>query len=127
MFNKHSKYFVLLVFMSLLSACNSAAPEAEATAAKTQTPVTIAAVSLDTLSDYIEVNATSGFLLKNFVKANANGYLRSSNIHLGEQIHRGQVLFTITTKEAQSLGNTLNKLDSSFKFSGTNSIRAGAD
>ena len=30
------------------------------------------------------------------------------------------------TKEAQSIGNAINQLDTSFKFSGTNTIRAGA-
>jgi multidrug efflux pump subunit AcrA (membrane-fusion protein) len=79
------------------------------------------------MSEYIEVSATSSFLLKNFVKANTNGYLRSSSIHLGQRVTNGQVLFNITTKEAQSLGNTLNKLDSSFRFTGTNRITAGSN
>ena len=126
MFKRRLQYFTVLLLSSLLSACNRAKPDAEAPAAKVQTPVTIEHINLDTMVDYVEVNATSSFQLKNFVKANANGYLQSSNIHLGQQIQNGQVLFTITTKEAQSLGNTLNKLDSSFKFSGTNSIRARA-
>jgi multidrug efflux pump subunit AcrA (membrane-fusion protein) len=127
MFKKYPSYFTALLLTGVMAACNSATPDAEAPAAKVQTPVTVAHVSLDTMMDYVEVNAASSFQLKNFVKANANGYLRSSNIHLGQQIQNGQVLFTVTTKEAQSLGNTLNKLDSSFKFSGTNSIRAGAN
>jgi predicted deacylase len=33
-------------------------------------------------------------------------------------------MFTIKTKEAQSIGNTINVLDTTFKFSGINNIRA---
>ncbi len=36
----------------------------------------------------------------------------------------GQPLFTLKTKEAQSIGNAIEKLDSSLRFSGVNTIRA---
>lgn len=127
MLKKQLKYIILLFLGGCLASCNNAAPEEDASAAVAQTPVTVCLIGHDTLSEYIEVNATSSFLLKNFVKANANGYLHSSSIHLGQQVQRGQVLFTVTTKEAQSLGNTLNKLDTSFRFSGINSIKAGSN
>jgi multidrug efflux pump subunit AcrA (membrane-fusion protein) len=41
-------------------------------------------------------------------------------------VGKGKVLFMLKTKEAQSIGNTINALDSSFKFSGLISIRAAA-
>src|SRR2546423_511747 len=34
-------------------------------------------------------------------------------------------VFTLKTKEAQSIGNTISALDSSFKFSGIIPVRAG--
>jgi multidrug efflux pump subunit AcrA (membrane-fusion protein) len=61
---------------------------------------------------------------KSYIKANANGYLRSSFTQPGQYVNAGQVLFTITTKEAQSIGNAVNKLDSGFRFSGVNTIKA---
>lgn len=91
-----------------------------------QTPVTVTGILKDPLEDFIELNATSTFLLKNYVKANANGYLESARLQPGEYVKPGQTLFTIKTKEAESIGNAVNKLDSSFKFTGTNAIRAGS-
>jgi len=58
------------------------------------------------------------------VKANINGYIQSSSVRLGQSVGKGSTLFVLKTKEAQSLGNTINKLDSSFKFSGLNRIKS---
>ncbi|KAA5534526.1 HlyD family efflux transporter periplasmic adaptor subunit [Taibaiella lutea] len=127
MFKRQTQLLLTLIICAWLTSCAGKAEEDNAAVGQVETPVTVAHISRDSMSEYIEINATSVFLLKNFVKANANGYLRSSNIRLGQHVGNGQVLFTVTTKEAQSLGNTLNKIDSSFRFNGTNSIRAGGN
>ncbi len=89
-----------------------------------RTPVTIATISSGPIVEYIELNAVSTFLQKSFVKSNANGYLQAVNTQLGNFTTQGQVLFTVKTKESQSLGNAINSLDSTFRFSGLNTIRA---
>ncbi|MEH6307260.1 efflux RND transporter periplasmic adaptor subunit [Olivibacter sp. CPCC 100613] len=118
-------YIPPLLLVSWICACSNSVQTDDQTNNSVLTPVTVTSIGHEDMSDYIELNATSTFLLKNFVKANANGYLHSSSIHLGQSVKRGQLLFTVKTKEAESLGSTLNVLDSSFKFSGTNKIRAG--
>jgi len=95
-----------------------------ADAADARTPVTVASVSQGLLSDSIELNAVSAFLQKSYVKANANGYLQSSDVYPGKSVEIGQPLFTLKTKEAQTIGNSIRILDSSLKFSGINQIRA---
>lgn len=111
----------------LLLSCHSkpAASEEDAQVAS-QTPVTVTTVNDSTLTDYIDLNATSTILQKNYVKSNANGYVELVNTQLGQNVSRGQLLFTIKTKEAQSIGNSINILDTTFKFSGVNKIRAAA-
>jgi multidrug efflux pump subunit AcrA (membrane-fusion protein) len=114
--------------ISILLAGNSCVhhePESEETALPVQTPVTVTRIEQQPLEEYVELNATSAFLLKNYIKANATGYLQSAHVEPGQFVQPGQVLFTIKTKEAESLGNLVNRLDTSFKFSGTNAIRAG--
>jgi len=116
-----------LSLVLMLASCNAPAKNKaeEETPAVVQTPVTVTSVSTAPLTEYIELNATSTFLQKSFVKANANGYLQFSHVTPGQHVSSGQVLFAIKTKEAQSIGNAVNILDSTFKFSGTNSIKAG--
>lgn len=89
-----------------------------------RTPVTVATVSQTALTDYIELNAVSAFLQKSYVKANTNGYLQSADVYPGKKVDQGQVLFTLKTKEAQSIGNTIEKLDTTLRFNGVNVIRA---
>ena len=120
-------HFRLLAFLLVLFfSCKQAEKEpSEAAPQAVQTPVTVTGISTEPLADYIELNATSAFLQKNYIKANANGYLQSNFTQPGQYVSKGQVLFTIKTKEAQAIGNAVNQLDSNFKFSGTNAIRAG--
>jgi len=118
---------LLLCAALFLAACNdSNAPADEETTAEAITPVTITHIETGPISDTIMLNATSTFLQKSYVKANAIGYIEKVNIKPGQFVGKGQLLFTIKTKEAQSIGNSINALDSTFKFSGVNHIRAAA-
>lgn len=128
---KFSTYFttpaaVLTVVISLfLSACGGGKPAADdAAEVKSQTPVTVTTIDQNAMADYVEMNAISVFQQKNYVKANANGYIQQVNAKPGQFINKGATLFTIKTKEAQSIGNSINILDTTFKFSGVNKIRA---
>lgn len=124
------KKIPLILSVSILFgviACKSKAPaETAAPEPEASTPVTVTSPETGLLEEYIDLNATSVFQLKNFVKSNATGYLQTVNTHLGDFVQRGQVLFTVKTKEAESLGNALTELDSSLHFSGQTNIRATA-
>jgi len=124
-FTRH--YFVMGLAMMLFS-CKSKDKAGDDDDAKvaSQTPVTVTAVDSSALTDYIELNATSTTLQKNYVKANANGYIHEVNAQLGHDVKKGEILFTIKTKEAQAIGNSINVLDTTFKFSGINKIKASA-
>ena len=124
MFKRSVPVFFILILMAGIS-CIHSRQETEEPALTVQTPVTITGIQQQPLEEYVELNATSAFLLKNYIKANATGYLQSAHVAPGQFVQAGQVLFTIKTKEAESLGNIVNSLDTSFKFSGTNAIRAG--
>jgi multidrug efflux pump subunit AcrA (membrane-fusion protein) len=114
----------LLWLILIIIGCN--APTAADTPAEAvvRTPVTVTGVSHQSLSEYIDLPATSSYLLKNIIKANANGYLHSATRKLGQYIGKGEVLFTLKTKEAENLGNVISVLDSSFRFTGINNIQA---
>ncbi|MFC6269725.1 efflux RND transporter periplasmic adaptor subunit [Frigoriflavimonas asaccharolytica] len=87
------------------------------------TPVSVV-FPTDTLSinNSVSINATATYLLKSDVKANATGYITNMRINLGDQVRKGQLLFSVQTKESRALGNTINKLDKSFRFSGVTTV-----
>ncbi|HXD77073.1 MAG TPA: HlyD family efflux transporter periplasmic adaptor subunit [Puia sp.] len=138
--NKQLLNLLLIAAVSCLVACGrhgasgkddggkagdtTAAGDAKDSAETGGTPVTVTTVSNSPFNDSIELNAVSAFLQKSYVKANANGYLQSTGAYLGKYVGVGQPLFTLKTKEAQSIGNAIGQLDSSLRFSGVNTIRA---
>lgn len=91
---------------------------------KAQTPVTVTTVDQSALTDYIDLNATSVFQQKNYIKSNANGYIQKANALPGHFVNKGEILFTVKTKEAQAIGNSINVLDTTLKFSGVNKIKS---
>ena len=118
---------ILSFFLALLLfSCKSKKQEKEedVPAGEVQTPVTVTSISNETLTDYAELNATSAFLQTNIVKSNINGYVQSVNVKVGQYTNPGTSLFTLKTKEAKALGNTINKLDPSFHFSGVVQIKS---
>lgn len=111
-----------------LAACKSTPEKVEKpTEEKNETistPVTITSPINGNLSETVELNAVSAFLLKSYVKSSSNGYLEEVNASLGKFVNKGDLLFLIKTKESQSLGNTISKLDTSLHFSGVISIKS---
>jgi len=89
-----------------------------------RTPVTVTSLSYDPIEEFIELNATSAFLQRSYVKSNLTGYVKKVNMKVGDFVNKGQVLFVLKTKEAEAIGNSVNHLDPDFKFSGVNAIRA---
>lgn len=118
------KYLLFVLVFISISACHKTGKVVEETPVDSRTPVTVTTINQGEMQDFLELNATSAFLQKSFVKATSNGYLQSVSIKLGEYVGVNKVLFSLKTKETQGLGNILNGLDSSFKFSGITKIPA---
>ncbi len=113
-------FFYLLTLM--LSCKQKETVSEDDSIVQTHTPVTVTSMSYDSLQEYIELNATSSFLQKSYVKSNLTGYVKKVNIKIGDHVNKGQILFVLKTKEAEAIGNSVNTLNPDFKFSGINSI-----
>jgi multidrug efflux pump subunit AcrA (membrane-fusion protein) len=121
------KKFILIhiLFSVALFSCRQNASDSEdEQPSEVVTPVTVTNPTKGNMAETVELNAVSSFLLKTSVKANTTGYLQKVNAQLGKYVSKGQVLFEIRTKEAQALGNTINKLDTSLHFQGTVTIKS---
>jgi len=116
-----------LLLLWIVSSCHSKTAEETTTAGEqeTVTPVTVTSVTGGPMAEYIELNATSTFLQSAVIKANANGYVTAVNAQIGNLVSAGQNVFVLITKEAKSIGNDINRLDSSFKFTGTIHVKSG--
>lgn len=117
----------LFFLIALTFSCRHKEAAAEETAPEeVRTPVTVTSVEKLPLVEYEELNATSTFLQSSFIKASANGYIKLVNIRQGQMVNKGDHAFSIKTKEAEAIGNTINQLDPSFHFTGMIQIRTAA-
>lgn len=119
--------FYILALCTLITSCKpKAATEEDAGAApgSVVTPVTVTNPEKGNMSETVQVNAVSAFLLKTYAKAVANGYLEKVNVKPGLYVTKGETLFIIKTKEAQALGNLVNRLDTSLHFEGTIAVKS---
>ncbi len=122
---KLPELFLVLLFSLITTSChNGSSDNDDEIPPEIRTPVTVTSVSYDSIEDYIDLNATSSFLQKSYVKSNLNGYVKNVYIKVNDFVNNGQRLFILKTKEAEAIGNSVNKLNPDFKFSGTNIINA---
>jgi multidrug efflux pump subunit AcrA (membrane-fusion protein) len=85
-------------------------------------PVTVTHPASGMLTDAVDLNATSVFLLKTYVKSTATGYLEKVDAQMGEKVSKGKELFVIRSKEAANLGTSISLPDTTFRFSGLISV-----
>lgn len=125
--NKYSyKTAGSLLFMALfLGSCNKTVP-AE-TPAVVSVPVTVTHIDTTAIESYIDLNATTSYLIKNTIKANTTGYLEVLNVASNDFVSTHQLLFSLKTREAKVLGNTINKIDPSLNFGEAIQVRATCD
>lgn len=119
---KNRLLYVLMIL--ILSSCGSNTKESQETIIEAGTPVNVISPGKIELTETIELNATSSFLLKTPVKSLVNGYLRNVFIKEGDFVNKGEVLMNVITKEAQSLGNALSSIDTLIHFKNEIAISA---
>jgi multidrug efflux pump subunit AcrA (membrane-fusion protein) len=124
LFKQGMQMVFLMLFLPFIFGCNDHSETEEETMPEAKTPVSITKVQSESISEDIELKATSVFQKKVEIKANMTGYLEDVNLIIGQEISQGQQLFTIRSKEAQALGTVDIIKDTSLNFSGLVKIKA---
>lgn len=118
-------FIILVLALVALVSCNGKA-KIEKTV-ETNVPVTITHIDTSAIESFIDLNATTIYLVKNTIKANTTGYIELVNVVSSDYVKNGQLLFSLKTREAKVLGNTINKIDPSLNFGKPILIRATSD
>jgi biotin carboxyl carrier protein len=112
--------FVLLIISSTACRQNAVTSEVDASVI---TPVTIVKVTNKPVTETIDLPAVTAFLNKSIVRSATTGTVENISIVLGDYVKKDQLLFTIRTREASAMNNSL-KGDSTFSFKGRINIIA---
>jgi hypothetical protein len=120
---KRSTILILIPSFLLLIKCGGSQKNDEKEVQAT-VPVTVENIHLADVKDYLELNATSAFLVKSVVKSPTSGYVEEIKIMQGDKVSKNQIIFKVRTKESTALrSDSLNP----YSFSGIIIIRANMD
>jgi biotin carboxyl carrier protein len=122
------------VFFSILAlgaiattGCNQSTPASEVDEEVVIiTPVTITPVIYKSVTESINLPATTAYINKSVVRSTTTGTIEGTSVMPGEIVKKGQLLYTVRTREASAISNSL-KGDSTFSFSGKINIPAAKD
>jgi multidrug efflux pump subunit AcrA (membrane-fusion protein) len=120
------KTFSICILISTFIISCKDAPKTEETT-DVRVPVTLTSIDTMGLQSYTDLNATASYLVKNVIKANTTGYLNSVNVATNDLVTNGQELFSIKTREAKVLGNSVNKIDPTLGFGGAIKVHSNTN
>ena len=117
------RIFLLVPFLFLLPGCGGRQEKGEKEI-QAKVPVTVENIHTADVADYLELNATSSFLIKSMIKSPTAGYVEEITVTQGDKVMKNQVLFKLRTKESTALQNdSLNP----YSFSGLITLKANMD
>lgn len=123
---KKSKLLFILCAALLLYACQHPADNTATETVQPKIPVEVVSLSQGMVSDNLQLSATSIYLQRNMMTAPIAGFITKVNIHLGQHVKKGQILYELESKERRALGKGASKIDSTLQNFGTITIKASA-
>jgi biotin carboxyl carrier protein len=127
MFTKQIIYCIYCLLASMIissAACNrNAATSQDEEESIVITPVTIVPIAYKPITETIDLPAVTSFINKNIVRSSTTGTVISTSIAPGDNVKKDQLLYTIITREASAINNSL-KGDSTLSFKGRINIIA---
>ena len=118
-----------IIYISLnllfIASCADKQPQEEKTIAP-KSPVKISSISIGSINDNLILSATTIYLKRNVITSEIPAFITKVNIHLGDKINKGQVLYELQTKESKALGKNMFASDSALSNLGIIKIYAPA-
>lgn len=117
-------FLIVMCGVSMITACGQSANSETDQSVEPVSTVQVTTVDISAIQTYTELMAVSAYQQKSYVKANMSGYVQSAMATVGKHVKGGTLLFSLISKEARAIGNSVNQLDPGLKFSGISNIRA---
>ena len=116
--------YIFLLTIVLASCDNPIQKEEKFIQAKS--PVQVTSIRMGTIDDKLTLSATTIYLKRNVITAEIPAFIVKVNIHLGDKVTKGQIIYELQTKESKALGKQLINADTSLAHFGFIKIYAPA-
>ena len=120
-----TKLFYILFFTVIITACNNKQQELEQLITP-KSPVQTTSIRIGSMDDNLILSATTIYLKRNVITAEIPAFITKVNIHLGDRITKGQILYELQTKERKALGKQIINSDTALTNFGNIKIYAPA-
>ncbi len=120
-----AKLFYILFFTVIITACNNKQQELEQLITP-KSPVQTTSIRIGSIDDNLILSATTIYLKRNIITAEIPAFITKVNIHLGDRITKGQILYELQTKERKALGKQIINSDTALTNFGNIKIYAPA-
>ena len=117
---------ILLVPALLLAVSCSGGKTPGAEAEKIITPVTVTSITRGLIAENTDLPAQSTYLNRSIVRSSTTGTVEKVLVTFGDYVKTGQQIFTVKTREASVIGNSL-KSDTSLSIRGEIKIFSSRD
>ncbi|MEO8759402.1 MAG: HlyD family efflux transporter periplasmic adaptor subunit [Bacteroidia bacterium] len=91
-----------------------------------KSPVEVSNVRMGSIDDNLTLSATTVYLKRNVITSEIPAFITKVNIHLGDKVIKGQVLYELQTKESKALGKQIINADTSLANFGTIKVHSPA-
>jgi multidrug efflux pump subunit AcrA (membrane-fusion protein) len=118
-------YLIFALMVTALSSCHNS-PATSEEEVKVITPVTVVPITYKPVTESIDLPAVTTFINKSIVRSTTTGTVESISITIGDNVKKDQLLYTIKTREASAISNSL-KGDSTLSFNGRINITASKE
>ena len=105
-----------LIYIFLLSTFFVACTDKQAEEEKLKvpkSPVQISTIRIGSIDDELTLSATTVYLKRNVITSEIPAFISKVNIHLGDKVSKGQVLYELQTKERKALDKQIINSDTS--------------
>lgn len=120
------KTILSIAIIFILSACSQSTSDTDEATVHPKTSVEITYVHAGSVSDDLELFANTIYLKRNLVTAPIPAFITKVNVHLGDRVKQGDILYELESKERRALGNQTVKLDSTLTNFGIIKVKAPA-
>ena len=119
------KFICIILVSVIVASCKPVTIEEEVLLIP-KSPVQISTIRVGEIDDNLILSATTIYLKRNVITSEIPAFITKVNIHLGDKITKGQVLYELQTKESKALGKQIISTDTSLAHFGIIKIYAPA-
>jgi hypothetical protein len=118
-------FWLITGMIAAMYSCKNA-PQSSEEVTEVKTPVTVVPVAYKKVISTVDLPAVSTFMNKSIIRAATTGIIEKTSIVQGDYTNATQLLFSIRTREAMAMNNTIGN-DSSLSFKGLINILSTKD